>query len=394
MKIREIRAFPLRQPTTARAERSAAEAAAARRSAWTVKSEVAGPMSCFPRFKRSRASWRPAWPDVGCVVLAEDGGWGFGVTRYGPPVAAVITGHLGPLLVGEEADGIERLWDMMVRAASPYGATGLASYAISALDLALWDLKGRRLGRPVYDLIGGAARERIEVYATGNDTDWHMELGFRATKLACPYGPADGPDGMARNEALVARTRDLVGPGVEVMLDCWMAFDVAYAVRLAERLRPYGLRWIEDFLLPEDIDGYAAVRGRLPWQGLAAGEHWYGTFPFAQAAARRMLDLFQPDIHWCGGLTPCLKICHLAEAAGIAVSLHAGMNTAYGQHLSFAMPNAALGEYFLGTDPGTPLERTPGIPGTPVPRDGVLVPSDRPGFGLEIDLDWIGRMRL
>lgn len=392
MKIKEVRAFILRQAGTARAERSGAHAGA-RRRAWTLDSEVAGPMSRFPRFKRSRATWRPTWPDVGCVVLAEGGQWGFGLARYGAPVASVINDHLGPLLAGEEAGATETLWDMMNRAASPYGAIGLASFAIAAIDLALWDLKGRALGRPVWDLLGGPARKEIPCYATGNDTDWHMELGFTATKLACPFGPVDGADGLARNAELVARTRDLIGPKVGLMLDCWMAMDVDYTVRLAETLRPFGLRWIEDYLWPEDMLGYAEVRKRLPWQMLASGEHWYSLNTFAQAIAGRTVDLFQPDIHWSGGLTACLKLAHMAEAAGIPVAMHAGMNTAYGQHLTYAMPNMPLGELFIGTDPGIPLEQVAGLPGTPVPVGGMLVPSDRPGFGLEIDLDWIERMR-
>ncbi len=172
-----------------------------------------------------------------------------------------------------------------------------------AVDLALWDLKGQLLGVPVYELAGGPVREALLVYATGNDTDWHMELGFRGTKLACPYGLNDGLDGLARNEELVARTRELVGPEVELMLDCWMAFDVEFAVRLAERLRPYGLRWIEDCLLPEDLEPHDELRRRLPWMTLATGEHWYGMQDFATAAVRRFADILQPDICWAGGFT-------------------------------------------------------------------------------------------
>ena len=126
--------------------------------------------------------------------------------------------------------------------------------------------------------------------------------------------------------------------------------------RLAERLRPYGLKWIEDCLIPEEMDGLAEIRRRLPWQTLATGEHWYGTAPFSHAAAHRLADVFQPDIQWVGGLTACLKICHLAEAAGIPVIPHAGMNTPYGQHLGLAMPSSPWGEFFLGTAPGVPLE--------------------------------------
>jgi L-rhamnonate dehydratase len=365
-----------------------------RRPAWTAEPEVAGPMSKFPRYKKLRAAWRPSWPAVGCLVHTSDGSFGFGISRYGAPVIDIVNSHLGPLLVDEPALATERLWDMMARVASPYSAAGLAAYAISAIDLALWDLKGKALKAPVWSLIGGPARPHIDCYATGNDSDWHMELGFRATKLACPHGPADGLDGLSRNEELVARTRELIGPDVELMLDCWMAFDLEFSVRLAERLRPYALRWIEDFLIPEDFAGFAAARARLPWMGLATGEHWYMVQPFLQAAAGRWVDVLQPDIAWVGGLTACMRIAAIADAAGIAVIPHAGMNTPYGQHFGIAHPASPMGEMFLGTAPGVPLEETKLFPGQAVPRDGKLVPSDAPGFGLGVDLDGIAAMRV
>lgn len=367
---------------------------APRRPAWTAAAEVAGPASKFPRYKKLRAAWRPSWPAVGCLVQAGDGAWGFGVSRYGAPVIEIINGHLGPLLVDEPALATEKLFDMMCRFASPYSASGLAAYAISAIDLALWDLKGKLLRAPVWSLIGGPARPHIDCYATGNDSDWHMELGFRATKLACPHGPADGLDGLARNEDLVGRTRETIGPDVELMLDCWMAFDLEYSVRLAGRLRPYGLRWIEDCLTPEDFSGQAALRQRLPWMGLAGGEHWYMVQPFLAAAAGRWVDVFQPDLGWAGGLTACMRIAAIADAAGIAVIPHAGMNTPYGQHFGFAHPAAPMGELFIGTAPGVPLEEVRLFPGQAVPRDGRLVPSDAPGFGLGVDLDAIAAMRV
>jgi L-rhamnonate dehydratase len=365
-----------------------------RRAPWGASAEVANPMSRYPRFKRDRSAWRPKMPAVGCLVTASDGSWGFGVSRYGAPVIDLVNEHLGPLLVGEPAMATERLWDMMTRMASPYGAPGLAGYAISAIDLALWDLKGKILGQPVWSLIGGPARPAVEVYATGNDTDWHMELGFRATKLACPHGPASGLAGLDENEALVARTRALIGPEVELMLDCWMAFDVEYAVRLAERLRLHRLRWMEDCLIPDDLDGHATLRQRLPWMGLATGEHWYVPQTFAHAAAHRLADIFQPDIGWACGLTGCLRIAAIADAAGIAVMLHAGMNTPYGQHFAYAVPASPWGEFFLGTPPGVPLAETRLFPGMAVPQDGRLVPSGDPGFGLGAGLDDIAAMRV
>ncbi len=381
MKIKSIRAFAMRGRK--------ADAAGARREGWQEGTEIANPMSRYPRYKRRRTSWRPALADVGCVVTAEDGSWGFGTTRHGSAVIGLINEHLGPLLEGEPCLANERLYDMMTRMASPYSAMGIASYAISAIDLALWDLKGKLLRQPVHALLGGPAREAITCYSTGNDTDWHMELGFKATKLACPFGPADGLAALDENEALVAMTRELIGPNVDLMLDCWMGLDVEFTVRMAERLRPYRLRWIEDCLTPEDMDGFAQLRQRLPWHGLATGEHWYGVLPFFQAASRHLVDVLQPDIEWVGGITACARICQIADAAGISVMLHAGMNTAYGQQLTAAMPAAVWGEYFVYGAPGVPPASKVAIPGTPVPDNGIVRPSDAPGFGLEIDMAWI-----
>ena len=388
MRIRDIKAFAIKSDLA-----GGKAITSPRRPAWTDNAEVAGPMSRFSRFKRLRSTWRPNLPAVGCLVFAEDGTFGFGVSRYGNAVISIINEHLAPLLVGETCMATEYLWDMMVRLVSPYGPAGLASYAISAIDLALWDLKGKLLQRPVYELLGGPSRETQLCYATGNDTDWHLELGFTATKLACPFGPADGIAALDGNEALIARTRTLIGPKVELMLDCWMAFDVEFTVRLAERLKSYALKWIEDCLPPDEIDGWTSLRRRLPWQTLATGEHWYAIAAFAQASARRAVDILQPDIAWVGGITASAKICHLAEAHGIAVIPHAAMNTPYGQHLCYAMPNVPWGEFFLGSAPGVPLAEVTLFPGQPVPRDGALVPSDQPGFGLGITLETLERMK-
>jgi L-rhamnonate dehydratase len=389
MKIQKIEAFPIKQSLYAGEARTAP-----RRASWVEETEVANPMSRYPRYKRHRNLWRPNWTGAGCLVTAENGTWGLGMGSYSAPVIAVINDHLAPMLKGEDCLAIERLWDMMFRLTSPYSAAGLASYAISAVDLALWDLKGKLLDQPVYALLGGPAREQLFCYATGNDTDWHMELGFKATKLACPYGPADGREGLAKNVELVAKTRELIGDEVELMLDCWMAFDIDYAVRLAERLRPYDVKWMEDCLIPEDFDGFSELRRRIPWMGLATGEHWYTSLPFFSAAARRQVDVLQPDVHWVGGITATVKICHLAEAAGIPVIPHGGMNSPYGQHVCYAMPNIPWGEFFMGSAPGVPLHESVAVPGMAVPQDGYLTPSSGLGFGMDIDKAWLEAVSL
>jgi len=382
MKITEIRAMRLNTPAHEHQTQ-------ARRPSWWEEAEVANPMSRYPKVKAHRNLWLPQWEGVWCKVTAEDGTWGIGSTSHGRPVAAVIDDHLAPQLVGEDCLATEKLSDMMFRLTKPYGSTGLASYAISAVDLALWDLRGKLLGQPVYKLLGGAQKERIFCYATGNDVDWYQELGFRAFKLACPYGPADGLDGIDKNEAFVAGVREQIGDQCELMLDCWMAFDVEYTVRLAERLRPYRLKWMEECLIPENFDAHIALRQRLPWQTLATGEHWYTHVPFQWAASHGVADILQPDINWCGGVTTCQKIAAVADAAGISVIMHGGGNSVFGQHFSIATPAVPWLECFVGTPPGVPLAEGWRLPGQAIPQDGWLTPNDAPGFGLDIPAAWL-----
>jgi L-rhamnonate dehydratase len=362
----------------------------ARRPAWVKDDEVANPMSKFPEYKRYRPSWMPKWEGAWVKVTAEDGTYGLGPCSFGRPCAAIIEDHYAPILVGHDALAIERLWDMMFRMSKPYGTVGLAAVAMSGVDLALWDLKGKLHGQPVYELLGGPVRERIFTYATGNDVDWYRELGFKAVKLACPYGPTDGVWGLQENEKRVAATRELVGDDVEIMLDCYMAFDVEYTVRLAERLRPYRLKWIEEYLIPEDLDGHVAVRQRIPWQTLATGEHMYTPWPFQHLIERKALDILQPDMHWVGGLTACRRIAEMADSAGLMVCLHGGAMSPYGMHLNCAMPNMPWGEFFVGSDPGIPLAEAARLPGHGVPVDGwSALPEAKPGFGVDIPQEWL-----
>ena len=158
------------------------------------------------------------------------------------PVLPIINDHFAPLLEGQNAMSIEKHWDLMRRASSPYGTHGLASYAISAVDNALWDLKGKLIGRPVYELLGGPVKDRIFCYAsntmltygTENYIEWFLELGFKAVKLFVRHGPEDGIEGLRKNEELVARTREQVGPDVEIAVDSWMSLNTEYIVRLVE----------------------------------------------------------------------------------------------------------------------------------------------------------------
>jgi L-rhamnonate dehydratase len=389
VKIRSIRAAAIdltpRPTTTPRVPRRQVEG-------------FVSPMARYPEFRR--ADWTSRWTRTACVVTAEDGTWGLGISLHGGPVERVINDHFAPVLAGQNCMATEKLWDVMQRIAAPYGAAGLASYAISAVDTALWDLKGKLLGRPVYELLGGPQKERIPCYASNTDLSygvehsiaWFLELGFKAVKLFLPDGPDAGIAGLRRSEELVARTRGQVGPDVEIMVDAWMSLNVEYVVRLAEVLRPYRVKWLEDYLPPDDTDSYFKVRQRLPGTVLATGEHWYTIHPFALAASHGLVDILQPDVLWVGGITAAVRICHLAEAHGLTVISHAGMNYPYGQHLAYAMPAIPMGERSeTVAPPGVPLAEMVTLPGTVPIKDGYVAPTDAPGFGLEVTLDWLER---
>ena len=346
----------------------------------------------------SKADFSAPWGRTACVVTADDGTWGLGITINSAPVNSIINDQFAPILVGQNCMATEKAWDMMQRATTAYGNVGLASYAISAVDNALWDLKGKLLGKPVYELLGGPQKDKIFCYASNTDTsfgvgnsiEWFLELGFRAVKLFVPHGPHEGIEGLNKNVELVARTREQIGDDVELMLDAWISLNTEYVVRLSEALKPYRIKWLEDYLPPYDFDSYIKVRERIPHQILATGEHWHTIHPFALAAGQGLVDILQPDVAWVGGITAIARICHIAEAHGQTVIAHGGMNYPYGQHLSYAMPAIVWGERSEGVSPpGVPLEEMVALPGTPVIKDGYLTPSDAPGFGFEITTEWL-----
>ena len=343
-------------------------------------------------------NWQAEWTRTACIVTAEDGTWGLGITLASGPVCSIINDHFSEFLVGKDPMSTEKIWDMMRRASSPYGTSGIQSYAISAVDNAVWDLKGKLLQRPVYEILGGPVKDKIFCYAsntmlkykTSDYMDWFLELGFKAVKVFLRHGPEEGISGLNKNVEIVAATRSQIGPDVELAVDSWMSLNVEYAVRISEALKPYNIKWLEDYFLPEDMDSYNKLRQRIPTQTLATGEHWYTIHPFAEAAGKGLVDILQPDIQWVGGVTACLRICHIAEAHGLTVIGHAGMNYPYGQHLAYAMPVIPWGERSEGVSaPGVPLKEMTVLPGTPTIENGYLKPSDAPGFGIEVSLDWL-----
>jgi len=384
VKIKEIRAVDVRLPP-------APIRTPARRASWRHSSPIGLPMNKYPEFPPTLPSKTPGigGAPVWVQVTAEDGSWGLGRCSFGEPVAALIDYFYAPLLVGRDCFATELLNDMMWRASKRHGSLGLSAVAQSGIDLALWDLKGKLLGQPVYRLLGGPCRETIDCYCTGDDLDWAIELGFKAFKITNPVHYRQGIAGIGIVEEKVARAREAIGRNAELMINPVMAYDVEFTIRLAERLRPYELKWLEEPLFPEDLEAHVQIRRAITWIPLATGEDHHTRVAFRQLVEHRCVDVVQPDLHWCGGLTEAQRIYYLAEAAGIKTSPHGGLNSPFGQHFCYALPEMDLAEYHMSTPVGVPLAETVRIPGLATPVDGQLVPSDAPGFGMQIEPDWI-----
>ncbi|MBN9660362.1 MAG: L-rhamnonate dehydratase [Acidobacteria bacterium] len=357
---------------------------------WSTQAvEVANPMSIYPRYKATRSLF---FPDPGKVpgftveIATDKGVKGYG--RGGAGGGAIVEGHLTKLLLGEDPFDIEKLWDIQWRSTMHYGRMGVTMNAISGVDLALWDLIGNALAMPVYKLLGGQTKDRIPAYCTGNDLEQHVEFGFRRLKLAMPHGPADGREGMRRNEEVVKRARALLGPDGEIMLDCWMAWTERYTLEMAALLEPHRIYWMEEVLQPHDYAGFGRLRKAIRSTRIVTGEHEYGRYGFRNLLEHESAEIWQPDLHWCGGLTEARKIAALAAAYDIPVIPHGGGTTQDGLHFIMATTNSPWAEMFLPAPGGPPevykrFEEDFRVTRGP---DGIYTaPSDRPGFGWDFD---------
>lgn len=359
-------------------------------ASWLSESVVANPMSIYPAYKDRRSSWNAHWGEVLVRIETDEGIVGVGANAPAP-AQPLIAEHFNQLLKGQDPFDVERLWDQMWRSSLPYGRKGLPIMAISAVDVALWDLMGKAKGEPVYRLLGGKTKEQVPVYATGNDVELHRELGFRGFKLAMPYGPADGYAGMKQNLELVAAAREH-DADTDIMLDCYMAWDVEYTIQMARLLEPYRVRWIEECLPPDDYDGYAEITRKIGSTSVATGEHEYTRWGFKELIDRRCCHILQPDLAWVGGITECRKIAGMASAWGLNVIPHAGGLQPWAVHFIYSQVNCPWAECVVIGARGEeqPVRSLyPYFAGVPVPENGWIKPSDRPGIGVEVDPAWL-----
>ncbi len=355
---------------------------------------IANPMSAYPQYSAYRKSWGiNALGTLVVEVEADDGTTGVGVTIGGEPGCFIVEKHLSRFVEGQDPRDLELMWDQMFRSTLNYGRKGLPLQAISAVDLALWDLVGKIRNEPVYALLGGKTKDRLPVYSTTGRPDIAKDLGFVGAKVACPYGPSDGDVGLKKNIEFFKGWREKVGPDFPLALDCYMALTVPYAIRLAQELEPFGLKWMEEFLPPDDYEGYDEVRKALRGSKvlLTTGEHEYTRYGYKQLLASRCVDVIQPDITWLGGITEARRVVAMASAHDVLVIPHG--SSIYSYHLQYAFRNCPLAEFINLSPKADQISPYFGgiFPDEPLPKDGFIDLPARPGFGVTLCKDGLVR---
>jgi len=318
-------------------------------------------------------------------ITDSDGATGTGYTvmheGQGPAIAAIVDNVFAGLLQDQDPGLIERHWQAMWHRHHYAGRGGPVSFAIAAVDTALWDLRGRTLQQPLWRLLGGHD-PRVPAYAGNIDLNFPLdellegasrsrEAGFRSIKMRL------GRPTLAEDLSRVAAMREHLGDEIELMADANEAWRVDQALRAAQALREFDLVWLEEPIRPDDFAGYAHLRahGGVP---IAAGENLHTIAEFAGLIAAGGVDFPEPDLTTCGGITPFMKVARLAEAFNLPVISHGAHDLHV--HLLAACANAAYPEvHAFG------LERFMAEP--MVLQDGVAIAPERPGHGIDFDLD-------
>jgi D-galactarolactone cycloisomerase len=259
-------------------------------------------------------------------------GWGeaFAQGLEPPEIAAAVIEHaLKPLLIGESALDISVLWHKMYHRTRDYGRKGTVISAISAIDIALWDIAGHHYQQPVYQLLGGAFRREVQPYATGfyrvSGTDEasrladeairHRDNGFTAMKVKLGFGVKDDLQVMEKIAAAIDTN------SIELMVDTNHAYGYREALKLGKALEAYNLRWYEEPVVPEDLDGYRNLRKQLNVP-IAGGENEHTPYGYRALFNAAAVDVAQPDVGSCGGITAARDIIAMAQAHGVAVNPH------------------------------------------------------------------------
>jgi len=325
-------------------------------------------------------------------VTTDQGLEGIGVTYHevgGEATCELINRNMTPKLIGRDPLETEAIWQEFFHYLRGVGRKGLMYCALSAVDIALWDLKGKIVDLPVYKLLGGD-RTKVPVYASGGWTSYSddqlvdeikgmVARGFTAVKFKVGF---DGGRNPRRDAERVRKVREAVGPGINLMVDANNSFDAATAVQLANRIREYDIFLFEEPVFADDIPGLARFkRGTdIP---LATGEHEYTKFGVRDLLMHDAADIVQVDGARAGGYTEMLKCAALTQAWNVKFAPHAMENLHL--HLVAAVPNALFLERLLMFEDITAQV----FDGAPLPIDGHMHVPDLPGLGLRLNMDFI-----
>ena len=328
-------------------------------------------------------------------IFTDAGHVGIGNAALSPRLTKqCVDLYLAPLLVGADPFDVEFLWQLMYRKTMAFGRKGVGMTAISAVDIALWDILGKAAKQPVFKLLGGRTKKTIPVYASrlysgpldelASEATKYKEAGYKAVKMRFGWGPVDGAEGMRHNIDLVRTAREVLGDDVDIMADAYMGWNLDYARRMIPRLEPFNLRWLEEPVIPDDIQGYAQLKAmnRIP---IAGGEHGFTQYEFRDLLEARAVDYIQYDTNRVGGISQARKIAALAEAYQVPVVPHAGQMHNY--HVVMASLNSPIAEHFPIVDVEVGNELFWYIfDGEPKAVDGhVDLDDGTPGLGLTIN---------
>jgi L-rhamnonate dehydratase len=348
--------------------------------------------------------------DLVILVHTDEGVTGIGEVDSAPEAVAAlirapgshaIANSLRQLLIGENPLEVERLWDKMYRGVIFVGRRGIAIHAISGIDIALWDLKGKALGKPVCELLGTVHHDRIRAYASRlmpdtveEVTDAVLKLrgqGFTAVKLG--WGPlGQDPDHDVR---LATAAREAGGDGVDILIDAGLGYvaDANTAIRVARQFEQLGVYWLEEPFEPDEYEAYAELADAVDLT-IAAGEQDATRWGFRELIERGHVDLIQPDVTRCGGITEMMRIATLAEEHGVALVPHAwksGIIKAASLHVNAVLADGPLQEYCVAeTEINTRLTQQL----LPIESDGYVAVPTAPGLGIDLDEDVFSSLRV
>lgn len=353
------------------------------------------PLDIYPELRspeyRDSPSPKKASSSVTALYLKIRAGQGLeGI--YGPidsEAVPVILHQLRPFLLGKDAMAGETLWDQLHRL-NRHSRRGHYMIGLSAVDNALWDLRGRYFNTPVYRLLGGPTRPAVEAYGSCLGFSVQpdavkkkcVELrneGFRNQKWFIAYGPSHGLEGLDKNVALVRNLRESLGPAVEIMFDAFMGWHLDYAIQWAKQVEQFRPRWIEEAFHAEKIESFAQLR-RSTSVPVASGEHFYGRWETHDYLRAGAISVVQADPEWCGGVSELVKICHLASLYDAQViphghSLHAALHVVASQ----SPMTCPLVEYLI-----TKMRYYYSFEKHQLrPENGHIALPERPGFGIE-----------